>query len=725
MGSTTRIDPLVYRAPRTGADPENGHKWPSIHDRIVRRLERRLGYPWSNHLILGAAILSANRMDLHTIEGRMASCHARLRTFFEVLSLRSMDDWKPKETMIAYLKGELVPDDTDQSRYGFWLSYKSLARYGNQWLQTLSAQQQEKYRPFIFPLIPFEEVRGLRDFEQMRQLARKRRKAETDAIVRQYAQIRAEAHFRLNLITRIRQAMKEAVERAPHDATGEPVFPIAFHYQEGDETLRFRVWDKRSIRLTYPDTFRVEVRRRAHKQRWEFARGNNYLILEFVQAERTGAATPEGLWFVDLIKQKVLGSQRQIKEEEKELRRRWFAAWGYSRDPKLYSPEPFGTYVAGVLTPTIQQGGGHHLVWLMEKTGKILIPLESLYVASLFGLLALDLWTTTGMRINESCQVRLSSDCLARLIFPAPPGAKDQSPRMRYVLQLVPKGERTNTPQNYFIGEETRRLLVKVAKMLTEHYGLKAGQPLPRVPYNKHLARAHRFGKAPYIFQYSSKHLDYKTLTSCVRFLLHGIPLSTVDGTRVVLRPHLFRHAFATHAVQVEKLPIDIVREMLKQKNLAVTDYYSKPTETFLVDASDQYLAKLASHLNVGKAVVRLPEDLKALYEEAHDKVGTLTDVIGGICVSHGFCTAKFACVGCPGKVPDPSRRHQVQHKRQWALRQIAFTKTEGLLAESQRMQQLVRECERELQEMTLIEEYRKDESRVPLIQIDEQPTKR
>jgi len=70
-----------------------------------------------------------------------------------------------------------------------------------------------------------------------------------------------------------------------------------------------------------------------------------------------------------------------------------------------------------------------------------------------------------------------------------------------------------------------------------------------------------------------------------------------------------------------------------------------------------------------GDAVRRSPAELRALYETARGTVGTLAEVIGGHCVSHGFCAAKFACVGCAGKVPDPATRHQVERHRTGAER--------------------------------------------------------
>ena len=170
--------------------------------------------------------------------------------------------------------------------------------------------------------------------------------------------------------------------------------------------------------------------------------------------------------------------------------------------------------------------------------------------------------------------------------------------------------------------------------------------------------------------------------------------------------------------MQVEKIPIDVVGAWLHQKNLAITDYYSKPTESMVAEASDLFLSRVAAHIDVSEAVLRSPDELGRLYEEARGKAGTLADVIGGQCVSHGYCAAKFACVGCAGKVPDPAKRYQVENHKQWASLQVDYATQEGLLPEAQRMKQLIRDCDNELAEMDLIESYRRDERRAVHIQI-------
>src|SRR5215471_19200525 len=137
-----------------------------------------------------------------------------------------------------------------------------------------------------------------------------------------------------------------------------------------------------------------------------------------------------------------------------------------------------------------------------------------------------------------------------------------------------------------------------------------------------------------------------------------------------------------------------------------------------VAEASDLFLSRIAARIDVGEAVLRSPDELQQLYESARGKAGTLADVIGGQCVSHGYCAAKFACVGCAGKVPDPAKRYQIEKHKQWALLQVDYATQEGLHPEAERMKQLMRDCDNELAEMDLIETYRRDERREVSIQI-------
>jgi hypothetical protein len=552
-------------------------------------------------------------------------------------------------------------------------------------------------------------VEGLDKRKEVEQQQRQNRKAETDAVVPQFSALRVEAHLRYNRILRLRQASQQALTEVLPNRSN---LPLNFSYDEGDppqERLFFRVWDRRTFTLTHD--YHAEIKDRAERGMYTCTDERNGLFLEFVRAERlSGDAPPEGLWFAELLKMDVLGQVHCKKDWA--TKRAWLEAWGYRDHISQKGCSPFWTQVSGLLAWSAAGGDSAFMSTAQEKAEGVLLPVEAFSEAISFGLLAIDLFTTTGMRSNEAMQIRLSPDCFVRLIMSAPPGAKDQSARVRFAFRLIPKGERTDTLQDYFIGEETKRILVKVARTVAESYRLRPGEPLPCVSFDPGHHRSHRFGEAPYLFQYNRQHLSDTAIRACLRFLLHGMVFQTREGKRVVLKPHLLRHAFATHAVRVEKIPIDIVGEWLKQKSLDVTDYYSQPTESMVAEAVDLYLARTAVSIDLGKAVQRTPQELQQLYEQAKGKAGTLADVIGGQCVSHGFCAAKFACVGCPGKVPDPAKRLQLERHKVWALQQVTYATEEGLLPEAERMRQLSRDCETELQEIDAIEAYRKDEKR-------------
>jgi hypothetical protein len=737
-----KVAPEVLHAPKTGGDPRSNGQWPDIYSRSIGYIMRNVvGKPWADHLVLVAGVLSAQRYDPSTVKNCLYSVNARLTDFFQEKQVRSLDEWDAEECMIAYLKGELLPKDTQGVRDRFCSYYLTCVKQVNAWLHTLPPVEKALYQRFLLPPIHPLSVEGLTKRRQVIQQSQQTRKEETGAVVIQFSDLRAEGHYRYNRIVRLRQAYLDAVKEIHHLlAQGETgIFPFAFSYDEGSdpehgvpaqERLSFRVWNRRSFVLAHRESYKTGAyyyykNRYYEKHPSRPPVGETQFLLEFVKAERLNDdAPPESLWFLELFERDVMGGHPLSgSDEEIAAKKQWFQAWGYLDEDQDGEIGPFDAHTPGVLNWSREDGTDHFVRQARKKTGSLFLPIEALYAAATFGVLSVDVFTTTGMRMNEILQLRLTPDCFVRLQMPAPPGAKDQSPRIRYAFRLLPKGEKTETLHDYFIGEETKRLLVKVARTLAEHYNLRTGEALPTVAYSPNYSREHRFEAAPYLLQYNRQALPGEAITACLRFLLHGMIFRTRDAKPVILKAHLLRHAFATFAVQVEKIPLDIVGALLKQKNLDVTDYYSQPTDSMVAEAHDLYLARSALHLNVGEALRRSPEELQKLYKEAEGKAGTLADVIGGQCVCHGFCAAKFACVGCAGKVPDPAKRSQLERHRAWAVQQVEYATQEGLFPEAERMRQVVRDCDTELREIDQIEAYRRDEGHAAIIQIE--PRKR
>jgi hypothetical protein len=65
--------------------------------------------------------------------------------------------------------------------------------------------------------------------------------------------------------------------------------------------------------------------------------------------------------------------------------------------------------------------------------------------------LAMEIFSTTGMRINEAMQIRIARDCYVESDVPAPPGATDQRPTRKWFFRVTPKGERTSRPRDGFM----------------------------------------------------------------------------------------------------------------------------------------------------------------------------------------------------------------------------------------------------------------------------------
>jgi len=311
--------------------------------------------------------------------------------------------------------------------------------------------------------------------------------------------------------------------------------------------------------------------------------------------------------------------------------------------------------------------------------------------------------------MNELMQVNLLPECIIRVVDDPPPGARDQTPRIRYLLRLLPKGERADKRYHYGIGKDALQLMEQTARMLCSHYHLQPGEPLPRVLFTPHHNRSHRFDKEkiPYLFQYNAQHLDDNAITACLRFLMHGMTFQTSSGAPVLLKAHLLRHAFATFAVQVEGLPLDLVAEWLKQKNLDTTRYYSQKGQQEVAEEHSSFVERLATEINIREAIVRSPEEIRKLAEQARRRVGTLVPVCGGECTFDGWCHNQFDCIRCPSKAPDPDKRYQVEEKQRWAEERLAYYEREGLVLEAEKMRQLLRNCALELREMDMMQAYR------------------
>ncbi|MEX3985321.1 hypothetical protein AB4Y45_40970 [Paraburkholderia sp. EG287A] len=434
------------------------------------------------------------------------------------------------EALHLYLTEE-ISQPTRATRLQFYRRYQSVSRIEQRWLQSLPDDRRDSYRSWLLPPPNRLIHTPWLDFSTHERECKQRRKEETDALMPVYPELRSEAHLRWNWFSKFRQAYQHAPARTVNDS-----HPVEYEYADGTRRWHLRIWTAGMLMKDQPGLYDCR-----HQPPDTLCLLEVVGIIELPEHQQIDPNT--ALWFADILRH-IDAPQSDAEAQA------WRKSWGYVNSA-------FTTKHAELLASQYRQ-----FVHAAQKTlQRPLLSIDALYSGLTFGLMAIDVFTTTGARLNEVMQISLSHECLVRLKMPAPdPISKNSStPPIRYLLRTIPKGERKNQRHDYFIGTETKRLLARTAQMLAEHYRLEGDERLPSVPFYPLHRRAHRFGPAPYLFQLGNRHLSDQAIISCVRFLLHGMALRTTSGRIVTLRAHLLRHGFATHAVQVEKIPVDIV----------------------------------------------------------------------------------------------------------------------------------------------------------------------
>ena len=71
-----------------------------------------------------------------------------------------------------------------------------------------------------------------------------------------------------------------------------------------------------------------------------------------------------------------------------------------------------------------------------------------------------------------------------------------------------------------------------------------------------------------------------------------------------LVKTHLLRHAFATEAVQRQKMPIDIVAKILHQRDIGVTGYYSEPTPSQVAQSVSDLHDVISDYVDIDEAVL-------------------------------------------------------------------------------------------------------------------------
>ncbi|WP_340010237.1 hypothetical protein MHI32_16070 [Paenibacillus sp. FSL H7-0690] len=630
-----------------------------------------LDSPWLNQFSLAVLCATDRKLSPASINNMMSTLNKRLKDIFIAFDLVHMEDLNYTH-FHQYLSGEIYEEHTDRQRQALISYYKSFLYNVSKWLKNrIEIDRQDYFSKFLFPEFPFDN-RDYKARDLAVNSAQKKRKDETSAVTPLLPDIRAQSHLRWNQVKRLREITNKMIEKVKNEKLQ---LPFSFNYEESEylnEKLFFTL-------NKYSD---------------------DEYYLEFIKSiSLLDGSDGEGLWFFEILKNRLLGAWSNLASDERKVEGISFLErWGHDTNDNVH---PFHSRNLGVLTQ------GFNLTRSQQyNSSRLFINVEPLYIACMFAIFSLDIQSYSGARINEILQVSYDRDCCIM--------TEDKSvtpSKTNYILRLIPKGR--DTEENYYMPESVFQTLLMIVKELKTHYNSNS---LPEVDYSissrKHLINKQR----KFVFQYNKQHINQFTLNSVIRFLTHGLIIQTEEGKQVILKTHLLRHAFATHVAQTEKLPIDIVRKLLHQKDESVTSYYAAPTTVQISGTIESLHDNWMSYIDIQQGIQRSPKELKDIYEEYKEKVGTVSKVVGGICTIDSVCPTKMACMGCAAKVPQPEFRYEIEQYLTWAQEsEKKFVKL-GLEVEAKKMKLATRRAKIELREIESIETYTKDESYEPII---------
>lgn len=691
----------IAKAPLTCFDPANDGRWNSPSTRILAYLIRIENRSIRDVMALFAALKT--EFSQNSVLSQIAGFTLMWRHVMTEQNIEEVCSIDPNDLLFRIHSGQAGKGLTRRQRQSVFVQWKVVQHALEEYAERLSEGQRAQLAPFfVKPLTNRLKLLQARAWASYNDEQQERAKLKTDAVQSQFYRIRHLAWLRCNQVGRLYAAVRQTMA----SMKGSPRCPHDFSYEETVEDVRGRkirqrveltLWDCAALfERAHTHGFEESTPNRIRRENCQgiFSREDPTYVIEYRgTVSLTAGCMPEPFWFLELFRNHVfVNLDRGGDEDFHRKRAELYRNWGY---------ESTGSWsdTSGMLV--FRQELFRVIRCLTRKAGHEFIPYEGIYAATHFGALAVRMATITGSRLGEVQQIAQSGECIKKLVNVGPKNAT------RWLLRLVPKGQKT-TRADYYVDEDTKNLLLSVIRFQMEKCGDRS---IPIV--------ASEFGKLPpdhYVLQWRKRAADQGSLNTFIRFILHGLAFRASDGSTIQLTSHVLRHAFATELATLN-VPVDIIAKILHQRDTTVTKYYSQPTATQILAASE---LMFIDRIDVGAEALRNPEEIGRALEEAAGKIGALTEVIGGTCVVGNMCPAKFACVGCPGNSPDPTKRQQIVNKMEWAGEQARHAAQQQLPAEQRQMEKVVADCTLMLQEMDLIDAARTDQSQ--LVRIEHMP---
>ncbi len=541
-----------------------------------------------------------------------------------------------------------------------------------------------------------------------------RRKEQSDIIVPLFP-----------LLVELVQLRKQAAERLIKKfrllcecvARGEITLPYRFEYVdrqfavsehamtlaevqliEQPVTLSLTLWNRTQWVKDHPDLYTKDTRRRAKRQSGAYAPERNGYFFQY-----EGEAC-HLLWCGDLIEKQLLGQSHR--------------------------PEIIGTRRPGVLSST--NGDAQWFGWARRGSGGILFDPEPLYRGALFAAALATLALTNGSRVSELLQVSAS-----RFETIVVDELKNQQPTGRkmgiLVQKLLPKGYQHESERQFFlISDMAVRHLKEIAAMLqAAHGGI-----IPVVRPEPFSNKADDLFAESYFFQWAASQdgrlgqFSAQDVADLLRFLFHGLTLTTRSGDPIRIAPHLLRHVLATHARTALNVPAEAIayllhhRVRLEGSSQALTipeatAYYSRLPVAQLLALLFEIQPQLSS--DQGRSYLQAPsphtlEQMDEALRKQFERCGLIGPTVLGFC-SAGTCVRpdnRGICANCRYLVPHYSNLSKAKTWRKLYVLQAKLHNDQGHAVDAEQARKMVQYIDDAIQIMEIQIRTRQDGGYLP-----------
>jgi hypothetical protein len=644
-----------------------------------------------------------------------ASCHTtakllkRLRSHYGMMMLSELSQ---RTIWERFVQDRMVsPGDLNALKRYDALASTHLLVY----LEGLSERQQMMWKPYLLPRLP----RGFLDKQAQQKViltaSQERRKEQSDIILPLFpllveiAQLRKQAAGRF--IKEFRKVRVLAI-------AGEIEVPYQFQYVdrqfvvsehattlsevqliEREITISFTLWDRVHWIKKHSNHYSSMTLKEAERQKGAYALERNGYFLQY------NGQISDLLWCGDLIESQLLGKDTR---------------------------EGFSVRRPGLLSPT--SSDAQWLAAARRLCGAMLLEPESLYRGVLFATALASLSLTNGSRVSELLQV--SSSRFETIVVDELKNQQSTGRKIGILVQnLLPKGYTHESERQFFlISDIAVRYLKEIAELLQATHGgvIPVVHPYPRGD------KAEDLSPEQYFFQWATSqdgrfgHLAARDVAHLLRFLFHGLTLTTKTGEPIRIAPHLLRHVLATHARTVQHIPAEAIAYLLHHRVILsgskqaltiseATAYYSRLPVAHLLALLFEVQSTLVSEQGCSYLQVPSPQTLEQKDEvlrKQFERCGMIGPTVLGFC-SAGTCIRpdnRGICANCQYLVPHYSNLSKARTWRKLYVLQANLHDDQGHAIDAAQALKVVQYLDDMIRMMEIQIRTRQDSGYLPFV---------